>query len=61
MPPGVAIRNWTVDKEGYASLPPGPGLGVEINEAMFDKVNADPKRKFKWPLPKQPDGSVSDY
>jgi galactonate dehydratase len=61
MPPGVAKKTWTVDEKGYASLPQGPGLGVEIDEEMIAKVNADPKRKYKWPTPKQPDGSVTDY
>lgn len=61
MPPGVAKRTWTVDKDGYASLPAGPGLGVEIDEDMIAKVAADPKFKYKWPTPKQPDGSVTDY
>ena len=61
MPPGVAKKSFTVDKEGYASLPQGPGLGVEMDEAMIAKVNADPKRKFKWPKPAYADGSVRDY
>jgi len=61
MPPGVARKTWEVDKEGYASLPQGPGLGVEVDESMFEKVNADPKRKFKWPMPVSPDGAVRDY
>jgi galactonate dehydratase len=61
MPPGVARKNWDVDKDGYASLPQGPGLGVEVDESMFEKVNADPKRKFKWPTPVSPDGAVRDY
>lgn len=62
MPPGVANKNWTQDKDGYASLPEGPGLGVEIDEAKIAKVNADPKKKFKWPHPTYPqDGSVRDY
>lgn len=61
MPPGVARKNWTVDEKGYASLPQGPGLGVEIDEEAIAKVNSDPKRKYKWPTPKQPDGSVTDY
>jgi hypothetical protein len=39
----------------------GPGLGVEIDESQFEKVNADPQRQFKWPRPKQSDGSVTDY
>jgi galactonate dehydratase len=62
MPKGVARKNWEQDKEGYASLPQGPGLGVEIDESMFEKVNADPKRKYKWPRVTYPqDGSVRDY
>jgi len=61
MPPGVARKHWEVDKDGYASLPQGPGLGVEIDEDLMAKVNADPKRKFKWPLPTYADGSVRDY
>lgn len=62
MPPGVARKSWSQDKEGYASLPEGPGLGVEIDESRIAAVNADPKRKFKWPHPTYPqDGSVRDY
>jgi galactonate dehydratase len=62
MPPGVARKNWEVDRDGYASLPQGPGLGVEIDEALMAKVAADPKRAFKWPKPTYPnDGSVRDY
>ena len=61
MPAGVAKKSFTVDDKGYASLPQGPGLGVEIDESMFEKVNADPKRKFKWPVPTLSDGAVRDY
>ncbi len=61
MPPGVARKHWEIDKDGYASLPEGPGLGVEIDETLMAKVAADPKRKFKWPVPKYQDGSVRDY
>lgn len=61
MPPGVANKNWQQDKQGYASLPEGPGLGVEMNEQKIAEVAADPKRKFKWPTPKMPDGAVYDY
>jgi galactonate dehydratase len=62
MPPGVAKRSWDIDKEGYASLPQGPGLGVEVDESQFARVNADPKRKFRWPVVTYPnDGSVRDY
>jgi len=61
MPPGVARKNWDVDAEGFASLPQGPGLGVEVDESMFEKVNADPKRAYRWPRPTAPDGAVRDY
>lgn len=61
MPPGVALKNWTQDKDGYASLPQGPGLGVEIDESAIPAVNQDPKRQYKWPRPKSPDGSIVDY
>lgn len=61
MPPGVARKNWAIDKDGYASLPQGPGLGVEMSEPDIAKVNADPRRKYKWPSAKYPDGSVRDY
>jgi galactonate dehydratase len=61
MPPGVANVAWKLDADGNAGLPEGPGLGVEIDEAAFEKVNADPKRRFRWPTPKAPDGSVVDY
>jgi galactonate dehydratase len=62
MPPGVARKTWEVDKDGYASLPQGAGLGVEMDEALMAKVAADPKRKYKWPVVTYPaDGSVRDY
>ncbi len=61
MPPGVARKNWEIDADGFASLPEGPGLGVEIDEAEIEKVNADPKRAYKWPVQDNPDGSVRDY
>src|SRR4029078_5386368 len=48
MPPGVARKNWEQDKMGYAALPQGPGLGVEMDEQLMAKVAADPKKKFHW-------------
>ncbi|MBI3410443.1 MAG: mandelate racemase/muconate lactonizing enzyme family protein [Planctomycetes bacterium] len=61
MPPGVARKSFTLDKDGNAGLPQGVGLGVEIDEAMIQKVNADPKRRFRWPTPTYADGAVRDY
>jgi galactonate dehydratase len=62
MPKGVANRSWELDREGYASLPAGPGLGVEMSEKEMEKVAKDPRRKFRWPVVTYPqDGSVRDY
>lgn len=61
MPAGVARKSFTVDAEGYASLPQGPGLGVEMDESRFAAITADPNRRFRWPTPRQPDGAVTDY
>ncbi|MBI2808634.1 MAG: mandelate racemase/muconate lactonizing enzyme family protein [Planctomycetes bacterium] len=61
MPAGVARKSFTVDKNGDASLPQGPGLGVEIDEKAMAKVNEDKRRRFRWPTPTYSDGSVRDY
>jgi galactonate dehydratase len=61
--PGIAHKTWTLDDEGYASLPEGPGVGVEVDEAMLAKRAADPRSKGgrrPGPLDKR-DGSVVDY
>ena len=56
-----ASKPWTVDKDGYASIPHGPGLGVEIDEQKLAQVAADPKMKFQWPKIRLRDGSIADY
>lgn len=61
MPEGVARKTWTMDEEGYVSLPEGPGLGVEVDEEKAVEVGRDPERQFQWPNARLPDGSVSDY
>lgn len=61
MPRGVATKHWEIDQDGYALLPEGVGLGVEVDESKFAEVNADPKRRYKWPTPQAPDGAVIDY
>ncbi|MFC1692603.1 mandelate racemase/muconate lactonizing enzyme family protein [Candidatus Latescibacterota bacterium] len=61
--PGISHKTWTVDDEGYASLPEGPGLGVEVDEAMLAKRAAEPRSKGgRRPGPfYEDDGSVADY
>jgi galactonate dehydratase len=55
-------RPFTIDdKTGYATLPEGPGLGVEVDVEKLAKVAAEPKYKWKWPGAKLADGSIADY
>ena len=61
MPAGVARKSFTLEKDGYATLPQGPGLGVEMDETAMKKVNEDERRRYRWPTPKYADGSVRDY
>ncbi|MDA1190651.1 MAG: mandelate racemase/muconate lactonizing enzyme family protein [Candidatus Poribacteria bacterium] len=60
-PKGLAHKTWAMDDDGYVSLPEGPGLGVEIDEAVMLEVSKDPSRRFKWPQAFHRDGSVADY
>lgn len=48
------------DKEGYIGLPPGPGLGVEVDEAGLIAESQKPQT-YKWPGARLRDGSISDY
>ena len=53
---------WKVDERtGYATLPDGPGLGVQINPGRMAEVASDPKYQWRWPGATLPDGSVADY
>ena len=62
-PGNVAKVSWTIDKEGYASLPQGPGLGVEIDEKKVLQMHAKmPTKPGGWPNPRhEKDGSTADY
>jgi galactonate dehydratase len=58
--PGVTRMEFEVDAEGYVTLPPGPGLGVEVDEARLDEESRKPQT-YRWPGAKLKDGSVADY
>jgi galactonate dehydratase len=58
--PGVTRMPFELDKEGYIGLPPGPGLGVEVDEQRLIIESAKPQT-YKWPGAKLKDGSVADY
>ena len=59
-PKGFTTMAWELDKEGYIGLPPGPGLGVEVNEKFLEEESRKPQT-YKWPGSKLRDGSVADY
>jgi galactonate dehydratase len=58
--PGVTKMAYELDKEGYIGLPPGPGLGVEVDEPRLAEEAKKPQT-YKWPGAKLKDGSVADY
>ena len=60
LPAGVAQKTWEMDDDGYVSLPEGPGLGVEVDEAKVIEVS-NSGRRFNWPNARMFDGSVADY
>ncbi len=57
--PGLARRTWSLDDDGYVSLPEGPGLGVEVDETRLAELSRE--RSFTWPRNTYPDGSVAEY
>jgi galactonate dehydratase len=58
--PGVTRMAYERDKDGYIGLPPGPGLGVEVDEKRLQTESAKPQT-YRWPSAKHKDGSVADY
>ena len=59
-PKGITRMEWKLDKDGYIGLPPGPGLGVEVDEKKLEEEAKKPQT-YKWPGRTLKDGSVSDY
>jgi galactonate dehydratase len=59
-PKDLTSMAWELDKDGYIGLPPGPGLGVEVNEKLIEETAKKPQ-SYKWPGAKLRDGSVADY
>ncbi|MFP6886460.1 MAG: mandelate racemase/muconate lactonizing enzyme family protein [Opitutales bacterium] len=61
-PGDVARVSWTIDKQGYASLPQGPGLGVEIDEKKVLALHKKMPKTSGWPNPRhEHDGAIADY
>jgi galactonate dehydratase len=59
-PKGFLQMPWKLDAEGYIGLPPGPGLGVEVDEKKLEEEAKKPQT-YKWPGKTLKDGSVADY
>jgi galactonate dehydratase len=59
-PKGIGRMAWQLDKDGYIGLPPGPGLGVDIDEKLLEKQSKQPQT-YRWPGSRLRDGSVADY
>ncbi len=59
-PKGIVPVAWQVDKDGYVGLPPGPGLGVDVDEKLLEAEALKPQT-YKWPGARLKDGSVADY
>jgi len=59
-PRGIAMMDWSVDKDGYVALPKGVGLGVQMAEKILDEEAKKPQT-YKWPGAKLKDGSIADY
>lgn len=56
----LADKNVFSYRDGYVTLPEGPGLGIEINE---DKVREAAAKGHRWrnPIWRNPDGSLSEW
>ena len=60
-PKDLVRKSWEVDKDGYASLPTGVGIGCEINEVRLAELAKQPS-KPEWPTRgRLKDGSIADY
>jgi galactonate dehydratase len=58
--PALTRMEYALDAQGYIGLPPGPGLGVEVDEKQL-AIEAAKPQSYKWPGAKLRDGSVADY
>lgn len=59
-PKAIARMEYKYDADGYIGLPPGPGLGVEVDEKALEEAAKKPQT-YRWPGAKLRDGSISEY
>ncbi|MFT7643742.1 MAG: galactonate dehydratase [Pirellulaceae bacterium] len=58
--PKLTQMEFELDKQGYIGLPPGPGLGVDVDEKLLEQEAQKPQ-SYRWPGAKLKDGSIADY
>jgi galactonate dehydratase len=58
--PGLTRMAFELDSDGTIGLPPGPGLGVEVDEVRLAEEAKKPQ-SYRWPGATLNDGSVADY
>jgi galactonate dehydratase len=59
-PKDVTRMAWKLDEDGTIGLPPGPGLGVEVDEKLLQEEAKKPQ-SYRWPGARLRDDSVADY
>jgi galactonate dehydratase len=59
-PKGTLRMPYQLDKDGYIGLPPGPGLGVEVDEKLLAEAAKRPQT-YRWPGARLRDGAIADY
>jgi galactonate dehydratase len=59
-PKGVGHMPSTLAADGTIGLPPGPGLGVEIDEKLLLELAKKPQN-YRYPGARLRDGLVADY
>jgi galactonate dehydratase len=60
-PKGLVRADWKDHNDGYAGLPSGPGLGVEVDAKELERLSKLPS-EWKWPVSgRLKDGSIADY
>jgi galactonate dehydratase len=59
-PPAVGRLRYTLDADGTIGLPPGPGLGVEVDEKALEAASRQ-SPPYRWPGSRLKDGAVADY
>jgi galactonate dehydratase len=57
---GLTRMAFALDNDGNIGLPPGPGLGVEVNEQLIEQEARRPQ-SYRWPGARLRDGSIADY